>query len=253
MLHNYEPSIKRFVIATILCIVITIIGIVAITFQLAIIDKLPNNFGVFGDAMGGVLNPIIAIGAALLTFLAFYMQIVSNEELKSQFNKTQINQHTDFKFNNYRNQLNLFINEFNSFNISYHNNKMITNINELKDKNAKKYNFIGLQAIQLFLIEFFRDKGEKEKNGTKNVRLNDSYMGIYLTLTNMIIHYHYIFESINKSKLEDEYLLDLKSLTTYIYYSKLVYIFQILETESINSDLKLRIESIKNYYNYPSV
>ncbi|MCG2611826.1 hypothetical protein LZZ90_09950 [Flavobacterium sp. SM15] len=249
MLHNYEPSLKRFIIATILCIGITILGVVAITFQLVAIDKLPSNFGVFGDAMGGILNPIIAIGAALLTFLAFYMQIIANEEIKKQFNKTQEDQHIDFIFGNYRTRLNLFINEFNNFNISYHNNKLITNINELDDKNAKKYNFVGLQAIQLFLIEFFRDKKEKEKNGTKNPRLQDSYMGIYLTLTSMIIDYHYIFISINNnSKLKDEYKKDLESLMTYIYYSKLIYIFEILLNESITKPLQDRIQNLKNYY-----
>jgi len=248
MLNNYEPSIKRFLIATMLCIGITFLGIVAITFQLVAVEKLPSNFGVFGDAMGGILNPIIAIGAALLTFLAFYMQIVANEELKKQFNKTQDDQHNDFIFNNYRKRLNLFINEFNSFNISYHNNKMITNINELNDKNAKKYNFVGLQAIQLFLIEFFRDKKEKEDKGTKNIRLHDSYMGIFLTLTNMIVDYHYVFQSINKSELKDEYKVDLESLMTYIYFSKLVYIFQILLSESIPKDLETRIRNIKDHY-----
>lgn len=201
MLNNYEPSIKRFIIATILCIGVTILGIVLITFQLVAIDKLPANFGVFGDAMGGVLNPIIAIGAALLTFLAFYMQIIANEEIKRQFNKTQEDQHKDFIFENYRSRLNLFINEFNNFNISYHNNKLITNINELNDINAKKYNFVGLQAIQLFLIEFFRDKKEKEEKRTKKPRLQDSYIGIYLTLTNMIIDYHNIFVSINNNPI----------------------------------------------------
>nr|WP_199003170.1 hypothetical protein [Flavobacterium sp. ASV13] len=248
MLNKYEPSVKRFVTATFICILITILGIVAITLQLVIIDKLPSNFGVFGDAMGGVLNPIIAIGASLLTFLAFYMQIVSNEELKNQFNKTQKDQHKDFIFNNYRKRLNLFINEFNNFNISYHNNKMITNINELKDKNAKKYNFIGLQAIQLFLIEFFRDKKEKENQGTKSPRLQDSYLGIYLSLTNMIIDYHNIFHSINNSDLIDEYEKDLNSLMTYIYYSKLVHIFEILLQESITEPLKSRIHIIQEYY-----
>lgn len=247
MLQNYEPSVKRFVIATLLCIGITILGIVAISFQLIAVKKLPANFGVFGDAMGGVLNPIIAIGAALLTFLAFYMQIVANEELKSQFGKTQKDQHNDFVFNNHRSRLNLFINEFNNFNISYHNNQMISNINELKDPNGKKYNFVGLQAIQLFLIEFFRDKKEKEYYKTKNPKLDDSYMGIYLTLTNMIIDYSHIVTSINKSDLKDEYRNDLESLMTYIYYSKFAYIFELLLSKTIQEELRKRIELIKSF------
>lgn len=247
MLQNYEPSMKRFVIATLLCIGITVIGIVAITIQLTTLKTLPANFGVFGDAMGGILNPIIAIGAALLTFLAFYLQIVANEELKTQFGKTQKDQHNDFVFNSYRARLNLFINEFNTFNISYHDNKLISNINELKNPNGKKYNFVGLQGIQLFLIEFFRDKKEKEYYNTKNPKLNDSFMGIYLTLTNMIIDYSHILTSINKSDLKDEYRLDLESLMIYIYYSKFAYIFEILLDNSIPDELRKRIDFIKEY------
>ncbi len=247
MLQNYEPSMKRFVIATFLCIGITVIGIVAITIQLTTLKTLPANFGVFGDAMGGILNPIIAIGAALLTFLAFYLQILANEELKTQFGKTQKDQHNDFVFNNYRARLNLFINEFNTFNISYHDNKLISNINELENLNGKKYNFVGLQGIQLFLIEFFRDKKEKEFNRTKSPKLNDSFMGIYLTLTNMIIDYSHIVTSISKCDLKDEYILDLKSLMIYIYYSKFAYIFEILLSNSIPKDLEDRINFIKQY------
>lgn len=248
MINSSEQSIKRLVAATIMCIAITIIGIVAITFQLIAIDKLPENFGTFGDAMGGVLNPIIAIGAALLTFLAFYMQIIANEEIKNQFKTTQDNQHADFLFNNYKSQLNLFINEFNNFNISYHNNKMITNINEINKSTAKKYNFVGLQAIQLFFIEFFRDKKEKELSGSKKLRLQDSYFGIYLTLTNLIVYYCSIFESINKSELNDEYRSDLESLMTYIYFSKLVYIFEILSKEKVNDELRTRITILREHY-----
>ena len=166
----------------------------------------------------------------------------------TKLNKTQKDQHNDFIFNNYRKRLNLFISEFNNFNISYHNNKMITNINDLRHTNAKKYNFVGLQAIQLFLIEFFRDKKEKESNGTKNPKLHDSYIGIYLTITNMIVDYNMVFRSINKSSLKDEYLIDLQSLMTYIYYSKLIYIFEILLNESITEKLEKEIKSIHQYY-----
>jgi hypothetical protein len=47
-------------------------------------DKI-DSIGTIGDAVGGILNPIIAIGAALLTFLAFYIQYQANEEVRKQF------------------------------------------------------------------------------------------------------------------------------------------------------------------------
>lgn len=47
-------------------------------------DKI-DSIGTIGDAVGGILNPVIAIGAALLTFLAFYIQYQANEEVRIQF------------------------------------------------------------------------------------------------------------------------------------------------------------------------
>ncbi|MCF6130890.1 putative phage abortive infection protein [Flavobacterium wongokense] len=38
--------------------------------------------GLIGDTMGGVMNPFIAIAAALLTFLAFWIQYKANEQQK---------------------------------------------------------------------------------------------------------------------------------------------------------------------------
>ena len=46
-------------------------------------EKLdPNEVG---DSIAGILNPIIGLLASVLTFLAFYMQKVANEEIKDQF------------------------------------------------------------------------------------------------------------------------------------------------------------------------
>lgn len=176
------------------------------------------------------------------------MQVAANEELKTQFNKTQEDQHNDFVYNNHRIRLNLFTTEFNNFNISYHNNRLISNIYELRTSSAMRYNFIGLQAIQLFLIEFFRDKKEKENNSNKNPKLDDSFMGIYLTLTNMVIDYSHVFFTINNSEIKEEYKTDLKGLMRYIYFSKFAYIFEILLNESISDDLRSRIQFIKREY-----
>lgn len=46
-------------------------------------DKLsPNELG---DSIGGILNPIVGLLASILTFLAFYMQKIANDEIKEQF------------------------------------------------------------------------------------------------------------------------------------------------------------------------
>jgi hypothetical protein len=48
-----------------------------------------DNIGTIGDAVGGILNPVIAIGAALLTFLAFYIQYQANLQVQEQFKVQQ--------------------------------------------------------------------------------------------------------------------------------------------------------------------
>ena len=41
-----------------------------------------------GDTIGGIMNPFIAIGGVIMTFLAFYMQIRANKLQREQFQKT---------------------------------------------------------------------------------------------------------------------------------------------------------------------
>lgn len=46
-------------------------------------EKLkPNEIG---DSIGGILNPLIGLVAAIFTFLAFLMQVFANDEIKKQF------------------------------------------------------------------------------------------------------------------------------------------------------------------------
>ncbi|WP_396148528.1 putative phage abortive infection protein [Flavobacterium sp.] len=63
-----------------------VIGFVMIMLPMAFYntDKI-DSIGTLGDAVGGILNPVIAIGAALLTFLAFYIQYQANKQLQKQF------------------------------------------------------------------------------------------------------------------------------------------------------------------------
>lgn len=41
-----------------------------------------EEIGLIGDTMGGTMNPFIAISAAILTFLAFWIQYKANEQQK---------------------------------------------------------------------------------------------------------------------------------------------------------------------------
>jgi hypothetical protein len=55
---------------------------------------LPENYkietiGALGDTFGGFVNPIVGMVAALLTFLAFYVQYLANNQVQNQFKVQQ--------------------------------------------------------------------------------------------------------------------------------------------------------------------
>ncbi|SIO33385.1 Putative phage abortive infection protein [Chryseobacterium scophthalmum] len=47
----------------------------------------------FGDYFGGIMNPIIGLSAAFITFLAFYIQFVANKQITNQFKVQQFESH----------------------------------------------------------------------------------------------------------------------------------------------------------------
>lgn len=57
---------------------------------ISIIDY--KNTGAIGDTINGIAGPFIALLAAILTFLAFYIQYKANIEQRTQFNKTILRQ-----------------------------------------------------------------------------------------------------------------------------------------------------------------
>jgi hypothetical protein len=59
-------------------------------------DFKPLSPNEIGDSIGGILNPIIGLCATMLTFLAFYMQKMANDQVRDQFKEQKI---IDFKQN----------------------------------------------------------------------------------------------------------------------------------------------------------
>ncbi|MGV7105779.1 putative phage abortive infection protein [Flavobacterium sp. U410] len=77
----------RIIILTIIVIAITCYGLIVLNFYIErpYHDEKGNlqYLGTFGDLVGGLLNPIIAIPATILTFLAFWVQFKANEQQKT--------------------------------------------------------------------------------------------------------------------------------------------------------------------------
>lgn len=65
-----------------------VLGILGFLILMApFILKLDNsqNYGIVGDTVGGILNPVVAIGAGFLTFMAFLIQYEANKQVQKQF------------------------------------------------------------------------------------------------------------------------------------------------------------------------
>lgn len=52
-------------------------------------DNFSEKTGHIGDTIGGIISPLIAIIAAILTFLAFYIQAKANRQVQEQFKLQQ--------------------------------------------------------------------------------------------------------------------------------------------------------------------
>jgi hypothetical protein len=245
---KYKNLINQTQTASFLLIGIVIFGFVFIISQLIFYDEKPENFGVIGDAVGGILNPIIAIAGALLTFLAFYIQKLANDDLKNQFIQQKKDDHADFLFKNYKDRVMLIINEINNFNISFHGGSLISDVNSLKDQYSKKYNFIGIQAINLFLIEYFALKEKKRKQGETELIIENSYHATYLHIGNLITAYYTIHVYIENCDLEDNPRTELLEILQFAYFSKFNYFFEFLLKQFLEEKLKSQIEHLREFY-----
>lgn len=204
--------------------------------------------GPLGDTVGGFLNPLIAISAALLTFLAFYIQYKANFQVQQQFIFQQVEGINNFKYDSFRKRIELIIKEIESFEISFHGGKLISSLDELNLK-GKKYNFNGIQGLNLFLLEYFRDKEEKENSQTKNTNLNDSYHSVMLGVINLIILFYSTFKDVQESKIDENYKNELDELLTYVYHSKVSFLSYHFQKNGGPTVLMEKVKELFDFYN----
>ena len=109
---KFDFSSKILLSIAFISIIISFIAPIIFT-QFSWIDF--SGTGEIGDTLGGIMNPFIAIGGVLLTYLAFYMQFKANklqrqqfeiqlEEDKNQFKQERKEQERQFSKNQFENQ-----------------------------------------------------------------------------------------------------------------------------------------------------
>jgi len=86
ILNEEDQLIKFGTKLSALYIILGVIGFVILILPMIYYsnDKI-DNIGVIGDTVGGILNPILAVPAITLTFLAFWVQYQANQEIQKQF------------------------------------------------------------------------------------------------------------------------------------------------------------------------
>jgi len=151
-------------------------------------------------------------------------------------------------FLNYKERINLIITEINSFNISFHDNALISSIQSIPSLQGKKYNFIGIQAINLYLVEYFKLKKDHELKGTKDFSLDNSYQAIFLSINNIMGLFYWTHYEIINCELDSSYKSELEEVLKYTYYSKLNYFIEQYITSDPHDMLKLNTDYLKKYY-----
>jgi len=118
----------------------------------------------------------------------------------------------------------------------------------MTDGRGKKYNFSGVQGINLFLIEFFRNEREKIIAGKLNFDLDDSFHSINLNINNLLILFYNVHISISHSTLKGAYA---NELLAYVYQSKISFIVGLYITNQASGKLYDKIIVLKDFYNTP--
>ena len=178
--------------------------------------------GGIGDTIGGITAPFMSFFGSILVYLALKSQVDANDEIKKQFEKQKTDESNDFIYSNFKERINIVISEINSFNISFHENTLISNIEKLPSKQGKKYNFIGLQALNLFLLEYFRLLKENQILHEKDIILDNSYHAIFININAIInLFYKTHRELTTCYSLDDKKKEELRELLRYVYFSKL--------------------------------
>lgn len=233
-------------------IVLVVIGISIMTLPFILTRSLNlvdfTNTGAIGDTIGGITAPFMSFFGSILVYLALKSQIEANEAIEKQFEKQKMDEMNDFMFSNYKERINLIITEINSFNISFHDNALISSIQSIPSLRGKKYNFIGIQAINLYLVEYFKLKKDHELKGTKDFSIDNSYQAIFLSINNIMgLFYRTHYEIIN-CELDSSYKSELEEILKYTYYSKLNYFIEQYIRNDPNDMLKLNTDYLKKYY-----
>lgn len=147
-----------------------------------------NKTGAIGDTIGGIMNPFVAIGGIIITFLAFYIQFKANQlqrELfdeqiqkeKEQFRVEQTGQQEQFQKNQFENQFYEMI-KLHKENV----NDIFVNIIKIVKDTRTEYQLFGRKNFEYFIDEVeiaYKIAKKVYSSENKYFHINKAYSAVF--------------------------------------------------------------------------
>ncbi|MTG98201.1 hypothetical protein GJV76_08675 [Myroides sp. BIT-d1] len=80
---------KYYLLFSRFLLILALVLVVFVVFHIVASGKVGAGYSDLGSAVDGLTAPFIGIAAAVLTFLAFKMQVIANEQVQKQFELQQ--------------------------------------------------------------------------------------------------------------------------------------------------------------------
>lgn len=266
----FKQSNKLLIIAVVFILVFLLLLGFTSFHSITLLNKAENyqQLGPYGDYIGGILNPLIAVFGVFAAGFAFYAQYEANRQVQFQFKEQKQKENLEYKYNKFNFQIQLILAEINNFHLShyypfyskdrplrpietdpnYRSPRHIALLNEYDEKlkeyqNSKKYEKRSFEGI-MALNELFKLMKNKESfildedyfdNSLNNPKVNEVY--------NILFYFNLTIHDI-ENNLKDNIDLkqDLISRLFFLYNTKLSAIIKTNLSEFNDEDNLLVIE-----------
>jgi len=243
-MKNIIDETKRAVIVIALFLaLILIICIFFIAFGAVTITE----FVTFTNVLNNLTTPLLTFTAILLTFLAFYIQKKANDDLKDELKNQKETSINDFNFQSIKDSVMMLNDDINNFNVSFVGNKLVTSMENICGS-EKKYNFIGVQGISLFLYQYYKEKNQNYDLTLEEIKDLAAHAN-YIQIANTIHQFANIYRSGQLTKMTEDQEYELYELIDYVYLTKLNYIVDIIRRNNPDEKLSRIVNDLYLIYN----
>ena len=241
-----KTSKETIIIFSLVLSIALFICIILLAFEAVSLDDISD----FSIILNNFITPFLTCTAVILTFLAFYVQKIANDDLKEELKNQKESRFQDFNFQSLKDSVTILNNDINNFNISFVGNKLVTSMDVL-NKTHKKYNFIGVQGMALFLFQYFNEKTEhKYQNLASHEIRNLASHANYSQISNIIYQFSNLYIATSLTRLSEEQQTEIYELMKYVYTTKLNFIVDIIRNHNPDQHLLEVVNDLYSIFNY---